>query len=79
MRTTLMTVVFLTGILTATPSAASTVSTFDVLVASDTLIVAGTTTISGNAFSVGGSTFAVSRGFVGIGTATPLNVIAARA
>lgn len=66
----------LAGVLvTASPSAASTISTFDVLVATGTLIVTGTTTVSGNAFSVGSSTFVVSQGLVGIGTTTPVALL----
>lgn len=49
---------------------ASTVSTFDVLVATDNLTVIGTATVQGNAFSVGTSTFVVQQGRIGIGTAT---------
>src|SRR3989338_3343229 len=48
-----------------------TISTFDVLVATETLTVVGTTTLQGNAFSVGGSTLVAKDGFVGIGTTTP--------
>lgn len=49
---------------------ASTVSTFDVLVATDNLTVVGTATVQGNGFSVGNSTFVVQQGRIGIGTAT---------
>lgn len=51
---------------------ASTISTFDVLVATDNLTVVGTATVQGNAFSVGNSTFVIKHGFVGIGTRDPI-------
>lgn len=50
---------------------ASTVSEFDVLVATSNLTVVGTTTLRGNSFSVGVSSLVVFHGNVGIGTSTP--------
>lgn len=60
------------AILTAARGAAfaSTISVFDVLVATETLTVVGTTTVQGGAFSVGASTFSVIDGSVLIGTTT---------
>lgn len=76
MRVKLPSLVLSAGILMLTkPSLAATVSTFDVLMATGTLIVSGTTTITGNAFSVGGSTFTINQGFVGVGTATPVALL----
>lgn len=61
---------------------ASTISTFDVLVATDTLVVSGSATVVGrlgistssaeSLFAVGSASFTITQaGFVGIGTATP--------
>lgn len=51
-------------------SRAQTVSTFDVLVATETLTVVGTTTVNGSGFSVGATDFVVNGSNVGIGTTT---------
>lgn len=60
------------GVLGVCPvlACAQTVSTFDVLVATETLTVVGTTTFRGNGFSVGGSALVVSSMAVSIGTIT---------
>lgn len=52
---------------------AQTVSTFDVLVATESLTVVTTATVQGNAFSVGGSTLVVAGGNVGVGQSTERN------
>ena len=60
--------------------AQQTESLFDVLVSTGYLTVTGTSTIQGNGFSVGGSSFVVNGGAVGIGTqspGTPLDVVGA--
>lgn len=52
-------------------SHASTVSTFDVLVATGNLTVSATAAIYGDVFGVWPSTFIIDHGYVGVGTAAP--------
>lgn len=54
------------------PCFASTVSTFDVLVATGSFTATSTATIKGSEFSVASATFNVINGRVGIGTTTPV-------
>jgi len=53
---------------------AQTITTFDVLVATENLTVVGTTTVQGASFSVAGSSFLVNNGNVGIATAAPVGL-----
>lgn len=72
MATLLLFIALLAG--AAPRAAAQTTTTFDVLAATETLTVIGSTTLQGSSFSIGGTTFSITQGNVGIGTATPVGL-----